>query len=490
MNSPSTALAPRLWNQWLLPSTLAATAATLLLLGQIINPAFLTATLLTMCAATAGYFRPFTGFLCYLFSIQVIDYVKRLLLVFGNPSQVEWYGILLLPDVILLAVVLGTVVASENSKILHLPKYRAVALALGLYALWYTVRTLWTDAPLLNAVGKWKLVVPYFICFYLGERLITNLAALRSVLKLLAITVGLAALYGVWQLFFGLTGFEERWLYGGYTSLTLGTMLYGDGLTRVFSFYSDPATFCQLLACVVPLLMFSRRLFNAHWWNSWLLIGIMCSGMIATVIRSGWLLASLGAGMWWLQSDVRRSRKIVILIAALASLAGVAWWTVSSVAAVDNQLLARAVVTGTYSDRAKGYQNLLDKGIGGFILGRGTASLSTSVRDISGSGFASGTNLDSPDDVIAHDYVTETLYELGWIGLALIIFSIARTLVGTPPAFLGRFSPGLQFLVLGVPLVAALFGGSAMEVRPVITLVWTGAGVLCSRGPYSLSTQS
>jgi hypothetical protein len=489
MNSPSTALAPRLWNQWLLPSTLAAAAAMLLLLCQIVNPVFLTAFFLTMWAAAVGYFRPFPGFLCYLFSIQVIDYLKRLLLVFGNPSQVEWYGILLLPDVILLAVVLGTLVASENRKVFHLRKYRAVAWALGLYAFWFSVRTLWTDAPLLNAVGKWKLVVPYFVCFYLGERLITNLAALRSVLKLLAITVGLAALYGVWQLFFGLTGFEERWLYGGYTSLTLGTMLYGDGLTRVFSFYSDPATFCQLLACVMPLLLFSRRLFNAHWWNSWLLIGVLGAGMIATVIRSGWLLASLGVGMWWLQSDVRRSRKIVLLIVAVVGLTGAVLWTVSSVTAVDNQLLARALVTGTYSDRAKGFANLLDKGIGGFIVGRGTASLSSSVRDISGSGFGSGPNLDSPEDVIAHDYITETLYELGWIGLGLIVFAVSRSLVGAPPAFLGRFGPAMQFLVFGVPLIAALFGGSAMEVRPVITLVWTAAGVLCSSGPNQIASR-
>jgi hypothetical protein len=490
MNSSSTLLSPRSWEQWLLPSTLAAAAATLLLFGQIINPVFLTTVILTLIATVVGYFRPFAGFLCYLFSIQVIDYVKRLLLVFGNPPQVEWYGILLLPDVILFAVVLGTLVASENRKLFHLPKYRAVAWALSLYAFWYTVRTLWTDAPLLNAVGKWKLVVPYFICFYLGERLINNLAALRVVLKLLAVTVGLAGLYGVWQLFFGLTGFEERWLYGGYTSLTLGTMLYGDGLTRVFSFYSDPATFCQLLACVMPLLLFSRRLFKPHWWNSWLLIGVMGAGMIATVIRSGWLLASLGAGMWWLQSDVRSSRKIVLLIVAVVGLTGVVWWTVSSVTAVDNQLLARAFVTGTYSDRAKGFENLLDKGIGGFVVGRGTASLSSSVRDISGSGFGSGPNLDSPEDVIAHDYITETLYELGWIGLGLIVFAVARSLGGAPPAYLGRFGPALQFLVFGVPLIAALFGGSAMEVRPVTTLVWTAAGILCSSGPHPMATRA
>ena len=462
-------------SEWYPAFLVAGASAAFLLLSQVINPVFLTAVLLAAPCVALAYFRPLPGFLCYLVAIQMVDYFKRLLLAFGNPSPIEWYGILLLPDLMLFAVLAGVLAAGEKGSTARVrgPKYQAVAWGLCLYAGWYTVRAVWTAAPMVNAVGKWKLLIPYFVCFYIGESLLSNNAALRSVIKVLAATVGVASLYGIWQFFFGLTSFEQLWLFGGHTILAPETLLYGDGMSRAFSLYSDPATFGSMLAIVGTLLLFSRRMFGPHWWNSWPVLALIGAALVATVVRAAWLQAFLGGIVFfWTQWRVRRTWKILALGALIVGLVGASWLLVSLFVGVDNPLLARAVVVGTYSDRTTGFRNLLEMGIIGSVSGRGVATMPGSVRDISGA---------SPDAyLIAHDYLTESLYELGWIGFGLFLFIIVRTLSGRSPSFIGPLGPALKFLVWSVPIIAMLFSGSLLAVRPVATLLWSGAGVLCA----------
>jgi hypothetical protein len=462
-------------SEWYPAVLVAGASAAFLLLSQVINPVFLTAVLLAVPFVALAYFRPLTGFLCYLVAIQVVDYFKRLLLAFGDPSPIEWYGILLLPDLMLFAVLLGVLAAGEKPSAVRVrgPKYQAVGWGLCLYAGWYTVRTAWTAAPMVNAIGKWKLIIPYFVCFYLGERLVSNTAALRSTLKVLAAAVGVASLYGIWQFFFGLTAFEQRWLFGGHTILVPETLLYGDGMSRAFSLYSDPVTFGSMLAIVGTLLLFSRRMFGPQWWNSWPMLALMGAALVATIVRAAWLLAFLGGiALLWTQWDAGAFRKSVVLIGLMGMAATAGWWAVSSAGNLDNPVLARAVVAGTYNSRTIGFQNTLAMGITRFVVGYGVATMPGSATDISGKAY--------PDTFIAHDYTSESLYELGWIGFGLFLFIIVRTLVGRSPNYLGPLGPALKFLVWSVPIIAMLFGGSILAVRPVTTLLWAGAGVLCA----------
>jgi hypothetical protein len=474
MNSQNAAiLGPRPATEWSHALALAGASTAVLLLGLAINPVFLATLFVTLAGVAHAYFRPLRGFLYYLVAIQAVDFLKRLELVFGEPSPAAWFGLLLLPDLILFSVLAGVLAAGGRDASAQGKKYRTVAWFLCLYAAWYTLRAVWTQAPLVNGVGKWKLVIPYFVCFYLGERLLANTAALRSTLKVLAATVGVAALYGIWQFFFGLTSFEQSWLWGGHTSLAPETVLYGNDISRVFSFYSDPGTFGYVLACVGVLLLFSRRSFGQHWWNSWLLLGLMGAAMLATVARSAWLLVCFGGITWlWTQWQTKRARKIVLLAGLVAGLAGTGWWVISFAGNLDNPLLARAAVLGTYGSRTNGFQNLLDLGIYRSVAGQGVATMPGSFRDISGSGVE--------DPFVAHDYFTESLYEIGWIGVGLFLFIIVRTLVGRSPSYLGPLGPALKFLVWSVPFIAILFGGSLLLVRPVTTLLWAGAGMLCA----------
>ncbi len=459
---------------WWRALALAGVSTAVLLLGRLINPVFLAAIFVMLAGVVLAYFRPFTGFLCYLVAIQVVDYFKRLLLAFGNPSLIEWYGILLLPDLVLFAVLVGVLAAGErrSAERARGRKYLAVASGLCLYAGWYTVRTVWTAAPMVNTVGKWKLVVPYFICFYIGQRLLVSKGALCSMLKVLGVSIGAAALYGLYQFFFGLTSFEHRWLFEGYTSLDTSTLLYGEGVPRAFSFYSDADTFASTLACIGTLLLFSRRMFGRWWWNSLALLGLIGGGLAATVVRAGWLHAFFGGvAYFWTQSRARTVRKIVVLLGLVGFLVAAGWWAISSAAGLDIPFLARAVTLGTYNARTTGYRNMLEMGIAGFIAGEGVATMPGSVKDLSGGRADEG--------FVGHDLISDLLYELGWIGLGLFMFVIVRTLTGRSPDFLGEMGPALKYIVWSIPVIAALFGGSLLVVRPVTTLLWASAGMLC-----------
>jgi hypothetical protein len=227
-----------------------------------------------------------------------------------------------------------------------------------------------------------------------------------------------------------------------------------------------------MLAIVGTLLLFSRQMFGPHWWNSWPMLALMGAALVATVVRAAWLQAFLGGLVFfWTQWRARRAWKILALCALIVGLVGASWLLVTLFVGVDNPLLARAVVVGTYGDRTTGFQNLLEMGIIGSVSGQGVATMPGSVRDISGVG---------PDAyLIAHDYLTESIYEIGWIGFGLFLFIIVRTLSGRSPSVIGPLGPALKFLVWSVPIIAMLFSGSLLAVRPVTTLLWAGAGVLC-----------
>ena len=97
-----------------LPLILATALGTLTLLFQSVNPVFLCGLIFAIAASAYALFHPWPGFVIYLISIQFVDFVKRVSLVFGNPSPTEWYGIVVLPDLILLVSAVGMFLTAHS----------------------------------------------------------------------------------------------------------------------------------------------------------------------------------------------------------------------------------------------------------------------------------------------------------------------------------------------------------------------------------------
>jgi len=465
--STSAALQLRRLPDLRLPFILAAALGTLAVLFQAVNPAFLCGLIFALVASVYALFRPWPGFLAYLVSIQFVDFVKRVSLAFGNPSMTEWYGIVVVPDLILLASTVGLVLSAQSSP--HNSKFRLVERFLWAYASWYTIRSLWTAAPLSNSVAQWKSFIPYLGCFYFGACFIERKARIRSVLSILAVITALASLYALFQVTVGLTGFERRWLFNEHTRLLPGTILYGDDIPRAFSFYSDPWTFGYTTAWVLTLLLFWRKGAVHRLWNSVWIMAVLVLGLLSTVARGTWTLASLGIGVYmWTQVLKTRTRKLIFALVATI----IVFFAVDqfeSLAESTSPFLARALFTSTYSDRAESFSNLLSRGILGSVIGDGVASAPGSAN------LAHSGNLGS---YLVHDYLTESLLDIGWVGFGLFIAIIVSTVRRPYPEWLGQLAPALVAMVLGIPLMAVLFGGVMLD-RATTTLLWLSMGVLC-----------
>lgn len=451
-----------------LPFLLAAALGTLVLLLHVLNPVLVFGIIFALPACAYAMFHPWPGFLTYLVSIQFVDFVKRLSLVFGNPSLAEWYAIIALPDLILLACAAGMFLTARSS--VYNPKFRWVERLLWIYAFWYTVRTVWTEAPMADSVAQWKLFIPYFACFYFGARFINSKARIRTVLSILAVIAALASIYAIFQVTVGLTGFERRWLFEEHTRFAPEVILYGDDIPRAFSFYSDPWTFGYTLAWVLTLLLFWRKGCALRPWNSVWLMAVLMLGLTSTVARGTWTLLSVGVLAYvWTQLLKTRARKLLFAIGASAVVL-VAIDQIESLAESTSPLLARALFTATYTDRAESFGNLLSRGILGSVIGHGVASAPGSAN------LSHSANLGS---YMVHDYLTSSLLEIGWVGFGLFIAIVVFSVRKPHPGWLRQLAPGLAAMVVGIPLMAVLFGGVMLD-RATSTLFWLSMGILCA----------
>lgn len=425
----------------------------------------------TLAGVAVAVCRPVTGFFIYLGCIQVVDFLKRLLLAFGNPSPTEWFGTILLPDLILAAVAITCFGGGSRRMAAPLaPRARLVAVCISLYAGWYTVRSLWTAGPLVNAIGKWKLVVPYVLCFFLARYLVRTKEQFWKVLKLHAVFLTLAAVYGFWQVAFGLNSFEQRWLFEGYTALAPSSVLYAEGIPRAFSFYSDHAGYAYLLATVSTLLLFSRRAVGVRFWNSVGVIVILLAALLSTVTRSGWVFMAFGSVIYIATIPKAKFLRVALLIGSTALIVLAIDRLVVIGGTTGSDVIERATTAGTYSDRLASFQNLVDYHVIENVWGRGVASIPGQARDISGVGLRM--------EFIIHDFMTESIYEVGWIGFGLFIAAIFLLFRVATPTFLGGFAPGMKAVIVGFVLV--WLGSGAVPARSVLTLFWLCMGLLCS----------
>ena len=453
----------------------AITIVVALALVRGVNPVFAVAFVATIVAVFVAIARPFTGLQLLLIASIAADELKRLLLLAGAPSKIEWFGTIALPDLILLGVVAGALFQSRRPVNMSLLKSGTAFAVIALFS-WITLRTIWTAAPVIDAVGKWKLTMPYLLLFFVAPYIIDSEEKWERLLTTLLAAVAISAWYGIWQGVFGMSAFEERWLNEGYTALTPQTVaLYG--VFRPFSTFSDSGAFAYTLAICLTGAIMLRRLGMRRWWNSWISVAAMSGSLLLTVVRSGWLLLLIG--MVAVSRATRRQRRWILgfalggaLLAAVALAGGAA--------TANSRFVARSLTLGTYGSRLIGYANLFQMGIIGFVSGRGVSSMPSGGKRLSGSG---------DEELVAHDFFTETLYEIGWVGVVCWIGALVGAVRGRHDAEMKRHIAFLRFLVVGVPIIAALFGGGPMESRPLLILLWCAAGLLVAqRMPARAST--
>ena len=153
----------------------------------------------------------------------------------------------------------------------------------------------------------------YVMFFFSGAYVLTSTAQVRSLVGFVSCILLFTAVYGIKQILFGFTGFEQKWL----DSITF-TTLYIEGVVRPFSTYLSPAT----LSDGMTILIITGLYWVVSKGRHMALFGLLLVAsaiwpiLIATV-RTNWLASLAGIFFYLVFLRIRRGWVKGLLMAFL-----------------------------------------------------------------------------------------------------------------------------------------------------------------------------
>lgn len=285
------------------------------------------------------------------------EVLKRLTFVLGEGSMAAYYGVQLLPTLLLAAALAAA-----------LPRLRMPPPALWLLALvaWVSLCTLLSPvgAPWFQRLGALhQEIVPALL--FLAALAVRDRAAIGRAAAAVCVA---SALYGLWQGLAGYTALDFAWAVGAAErSIQAGKVfawMVGDSWERrIFSLFADPFTWGQALVGALVLVHLARlpRGWTALAWAAALV------GLVLTQSRTPWAALAVTGAAWALLALPAFRRPWLVLAAAvlgfpltlwLGSAAYDLWFT--GAPAADDPFLRRWLTVGTIEARLDAWTALLD----------------------------------------------------------------------------------------------------------------------------------
>ena len=452
--------------------TAAVAAIWLLKAGNPLGAFCLLASLVMVQIAVVA---PRTGLLLLLGLCAYSDLFKRLLVIFGSLGMSEVSNVLMAAP----AVVMGLFFSIVSRRVFHLLRYRplevfltTVAIVLAAASVITTIRK--GDTPLQAAKEAVNHGV-YTIVAVVGMRLFENTAQIERFLRNALIIFVPVALYGLVQLKFGMADYEVEYLRSG---LTIEIKQLYEIRPRPFSTLNSPGvygTLCAGFALLALYPRFARRyrpLEPGEQAGSVILSLVFLAGAFGSLVRSShivWIIALIAFRCF-------RSRKGTLLFYATGVGAFIALilsaefllehlWDLDPAQLAQTDYGVSVLTLGTYSDRLKGFINLMSSKEMYSLFG---------LRDIS----------ELTDLTYNHDPISTVLIEHGVVGLAILLIGATVMIVWVHRKLLAM--PVGRDRTLAVLLASLLAGWTAAEVlvKAVITtfplnaLYWLFIGTL------------
>lgn len=180
------------------------------------------------------------------------------------------------------------------------------------------------------------------IGFFFIARSIADPEMTHKVVRLLLVVGALAALYGLFQVFFGFQGFEKAFLARqGYTALTVGNT------TRPFSFFNNAAEYAAYVHYAF-VAAFATFLFAPKTKRTVLL------GVVSLIAYSGFLIGSRGF-------TVKVALAIIVLLAARARSRVLATGVVVLLVSLAVLWSANTSSTSTIQEKKQGASQLIEQ---------------------------------------------------------------------------------------------------------------------------------
>ncbi len=453
------------------------------------NPLTTTILVAAIAMSSVAIVHPRSGLYLLIITTGYLDLVKRLGILSDSLSGLDITVTLAVAPLLMLSICLGVVIRNilERTK---LESWQWVVLFVLIACIGVTALQAFRGGA--GFLGGAQTFVNSG--GYLPLVLITSMILPRreDALKVLRFALWVylpVALYGIWQLFFGFSDFEVRFLQSGYT-ITVTDL--DEARPRPFSTLNSPHTLsvCTAIFAAVALLIPFKGEKRFVWQYPVGLVYIL--GCLATIGRSGIFIMPITLIGWLC---FRRKWTTLLfygtILGGLMLLMFNAETVLERLGSLENLLpmnensdiSTEAFHLETFSDRLMSFHNGLTNPRFHTLFGDPDA--------------AKADDENSFGDTVAHDQITQTLVQYGLIGLAVSVLIAAtglwlahRTVLRLEDHTTRETAIALLSIVAAVIYSGMLFGGH-IDLFPVDVFfaLLVGILVVCCAKP-SRSTSS
>lgn len=260
------------------------------------------------------------GFYVYLFILPFSYFLKRLLFLSPEVTQVEWFIATALPDTVLVCALCNLIVARRH----RFPR-SATNLPVLLFLIWSILEIFNPNTSITIGISGFKKTAFYVAMYYLAAAV--SLRDGKVVDRVASITVLcaiVAAGYGFVQSIFGLAAFEMAQINSGLTSLTADSIaiLYAEGVLRPFSIFSGPWVLGDYLVIGFMFNVFAYMKGKVGR-GKFLLIALWLGlGIFVSLSRSSYLMLLLALALLYVFSAKSKRRLVqrLVLVSMVAGL--------------------------------------------------------------------------------------------------------------------------------------------------------------------------
>lgn len=203
--------------------------------------------------------------------------------------------LILVPDIILVITIIGYLFATMNDTEED-PLINKLKKVLVLFFVFLFARVfLYNTGLIKNSLLQFRFYGPFVLSFFLGTACVKNFRLIQFLGTFTIVTGIITAIYGIKQLFFGFSQAENMWL-----NSVIFDSLFIQGIPRPFSTFASPASFADfqqmaMIAAAGAALMVKRRINGIFLYVFIFLFGY---AMLITSVRSSWIGAIAGVGIW------------------------------------------------------------------------------------------------------------------------------------------------------------------------------------------------
>jgi hypothetical protein len=329
--------------------------------------------------------------------------------------------------ILLMAVLLDQVRKGQRVKYDDRTLYILIWIYLGYQALRAVV---WNTEGKAVGLHHFKFVALYICCFFFAIYFIDTKKEVVRIFKITSFLGLFIAAYGIKQAFLGYTKFEQIWLD---VMREKFVTLFIEGKARPFSTLISPACFADymIISIITSYCLFLMKIKNSRLFL--VFIPIMFFGLLLTSVRSNWLGFMVGFILWFVIAH-RSSIKVKISVLSVVFIFFMAGFSLLEMVMAKDIDLASYVqpdVTSGEKDEKKVTELFVTDRMSAVANPFGERSMISryemwktvmrlSVKLPRGPfGYGMG-------GFDAHSYYFSTLFDIGYVGLFMLLFILYR----------------------------------------------------------------